>query len=84
MIDAYAYLVPYIEHNEEIFQDNYTQQKSYKYVCEGKEMKKIILDDEEKDILESYERGEWVPVRIQEGNKSFSRMQKIHCKKTRG
>ncbi len=25
-------------------------------------MKKIILDDEEKDILESYERGEWAPV----------------------
>jgi len=25
-------------------------------------MKKIVLDDEEKDILESYERGEWVPV----------------------
>jgi predicted DNA binding CopG/RHH family protein len=25
-------------------------------------MKKIILDDEEKDILGSYERGEWVPV----------------------
>ncbi len=31
--------------------------------CEGKEMKKIILDDEEKDILESYERGEWAPVK---------------------
>jgi predicted DNA binding CopG/RHH family protein len=28
-------------------------------------MKKIILDDEEKDILESYERGEWVPVKNQ-------------------
>ncbi len=26
-------------------------------------MKKIILDDEEKDILESYDRGEWVPVK---------------------
>ncbi|MEI6457212.1 MAG: antitoxin [bacterium] len=26
-------------------------------------MKKIILDEEEKDILESYERGEWVPVK---------------------
>ena len=26
-------------------------------------MKKIILDDEEKDILESYERGELVPVK---------------------
>lgn len=26
-------------------------------------MKKIILDDEEKDILGSYERGEWVPVK---------------------
>ena len=26
-------------------------------------MKKIILDDEEKDILESYEREEWVPVK---------------------
>jgi predicted DNA binding CopG/RHH family protein len=28
-------------------------------------MKKIILDDDEKDILESYERGEWVPVKNQ-------------------
>jgi predicted DNA binding CopG/RHH family protein len=26
-------------------------------------MKKMILDDEERDILESYERGEWVPVK---------------------
>jgi len=25
-------------------------------------MKKIVLDAEEKDILESYERGEWAPV----------------------
>ena len=28
-------------------------------------MKKIILDDEEKDIIASYERGEWKPVRNQ-------------------
>jgi len=28
-------------------------------------MKKIILDDEEKDIIASYERGEWRPVRNQ-------------------
>jgi hypothetical protein len=27
-------------------------------VCEGKEIKKIVLDNEERDILESYERGE--------------------------
>jgi predicted DNA binding CopG/RHH family protein len=26
-------------------------------------MKKIVLDKEEKDILESYERGEWTPVK---------------------
>jgi predicted DNA binding CopG/RHH family protein len=26
-------------------------------------MKKIILDGGEKDILESYERGEWVPMK---------------------
>jgi len=26
-------------------------------------MKKIVLDDEERDILGSYERGEWVPVK---------------------
>lgn len=26
-------------------------------------MKKIILDEEEKDILDSYEREEWVPVK---------------------
>ncbi|MBF0554430.1 MAG: antitoxin [Nitrospirae bacterium] len=28
-------------------------------------MKKAILDDEEKDILESFERGEWKPVKNQ-------------------
>jgi predicted DNA binding CopG/RHH family protein len=26
-------------------------------------MKKVILDQEEKDILETYERGEWKPVK---------------------
>jgi predicted DNA binding CopG/RHH family protein len=26
-------------------------------------MKKLVLDDAERDILESYERGEWVPVK---------------------
>ena len=26
-------------------------------------MKKTILNEEEKDILESYERGEWLPVK---------------------
>ena len=26
-------------------------------------MKKTILDEEEKDILESYQRGEWMPVK---------------------
>ena len=26
-------------------------------------MKKMLLDDEERNILESYERGEWVPVK---------------------
>ena len=26
-------------------------------------MKKTILDEEEKDILESYERGEWIPIK---------------------
>jgi predicted DNA binding CopG/RHH family protein len=26
-------------------------------------MKKIVLDNEERDVLESYERGEWVPVK---------------------
>lgn len=26
-------------------------------------MKELILDEEEKEILESYERGEWIPVK---------------------
>lgn len=26
-------------------------------------MKKVILDEEEKDILASYERGEWAPIK---------------------
>ena len=29
-------------------------------------MKKTILDDEEKDILASYDRGEWRPVKDQQ------------------
>ena len=34
-------------------------------------MKKIVLEDEEKDILDSYERGEWRPLKNpkQERNK---------------
>jgi predicted DNA binding CopG/RHH family protein len=28
-------------------------------------MKKILFDEEEKDILESYERGEWRPIKNQ-------------------
>lgn len=48
-------------------------------------MKKIILDDEEKDILESYERGEWVPVKnAKKEIKKLQQYAKIHCKKTRG
>jgi predicted DNA binding CopG/RHH family protein len=34
-------------------------------------MKKIILDDEEKDILESYEREEWVPVKSSKKEKKM-------------
>ncbi len=30
-------------------------------------MKKILFDEEEKDILESYERGEWRPIKNQKG-----------------
>ncbi len=42
-------------------------------------MKKIILDDEEKDILESYERGEWVPVKnAKTENKEASTVCKKH------
>lgn len=26
-------------------------------------MKKVILDEEKKDILASYERGEWTPIK---------------------
>jgi predicted DNA binding CopG/RHH family protein len=42
-------------------------------------MKKIILDDEEKDILESYERGEWVPVK--NAKKEIKRLQ-LYAKNT--
>jgi predicted DNA binding CopG/RHH family protein len=37
-------------------------------------MKKIVLDDEEKDILETYERGEWVPVK--NPKKEINKLQK--------
>jgi hypothetical protein len=40
------------------------------FASEG-EMKNIMLDDEEKELLESYERGEWQPAadKIQEVDK---------------
>jgi predicted DNA binding CopG/RHH family protein len=34
-------------------------------IPEGRKMKKSVLDDEEKVILESYESGEWVSVKDQ-------------------
>lgn len=37
-------------------------------------MKKTILDDEEKDILASYERGEWRPV--ENPKKEITKLQK--------
>jgi predicted DNA binding CopG/RHH family protein len=36
-------------------------------------MKKMVLDNEERDVLESYERGEWVPVKNQK--KEIKRLQ---------
>jgi len=43
-----------------------------------------MLDEEEKDILESYERGEWKPIRNPKAElKNFESMQGIHCKRTR-
>lgn len=36
-------------------------------------MKKTVLDAEEKDILESYERGEWKPVK-----KPTAEIKKLH------
>ena len=48
-------------------------------------MKKTILDDEEKNILESYERGEWESVKNpKEEIKRLSSTQKTLCKKIRG
>lgn len=41
-------------------------------------MKKIYLDDEEKDIIESIERGEWKSVKIlKKQSRSISSMQEI-------
>jgi predicted DNA binding CopG/RHH family protein len=37
-------------------------------------MKKIELDEEEKDILESYECGEWMPVR--DRNQELKKLQR--------
>jgi len=36
-------------------------------------MKKTVLDEEEKDILDSYERGEWKPVKNPKHHPSFRR-----------
>ena len=51
------------EYQQNIPQDDHSEQKSDKKVCEGKAMKKTILDKEEKDILEAYDRGEWESVK---------------------
>ena len=47
-------------------------------------MKKKVLDDEERDILESYERGEWVPVKsVKKEIKNLSQYAKSFVQKTK-
>ena len=50
MIDDYAYLIPYMQENDEIFLKNHntSSRKSYKQIREVTKMKKTILNDEEK------------------------------------
>jgi len=50
-----------------------------------RKMKKMILNNEEKDILDSYERGDGNLLRIQnEKLKNFRSMLEIHSRKIRG
>jgi len=51
------------ESRRDIFNNHNTQQKSHKQILEVKKMKKTRLDAEEKNILDSYERDEWKPVK---------------------
>jgi predicted DNA binding CopG/RHH family protein len=48
---------------KDILKNHHSKPKGYKQVCEGRKMKAVFLDDEEKGLSESYERGEWTPVK---------------------
>ncbi len=64
MIDNYYYLVPYVQNNNEIFLKTIIPgRKATNKYMRSKKMKKIVLDAEEKNFLDSCERDEWKTIK---------------------
>ncbi len=65
-VDDYAYLVPFVESEEELFLKTIIpSRKATKRYLGGRWMPK--LDKEEKELVESFDAGEWESVRDKEG-----------------
>ena len=62
-INEYAYLVPFIESSKGIFLKTIIPSRKATRDYIGGKMSKIKLNNEEKDILETFERGEWKQVK---------------------
>ena len=62
-INEYAYLVPFVESSEGKFLKTIIPSRKATGIIWEKKMSKIKLDKEEKDILDSFERGEWKQVK---------------------
>ena len=66
------------------FKDNNSQSKSYKKIFRGEKMKKTNLDEEEKKLLASYDKGEWKSIENPEREiEKLALYAKKHCEKIR-
>ena len=63
-IGNYAYLVPYVENGEELYLKTLIPSRKATQKYTGSRIMKTKLSKEEKEILASFEKGEWVPVPI--------------------
>jgi predicted DNA binding CopG/RHH family protein len=62
-IDNYAYLVPYIEDKDELFLKTIIPKAGRQQKDILEKNMKTRLTKEENEIVESFEQGEWIPVK---------------------
>jgi len=82
--DDYVYLVPFVEDDKLIVLTIIPNRKATKQYLEKERDDHEALDADEKDVLDSVERGEWRPVRASKrAHSQYSRYAKATFRKDR-